>query len=534
MGVGATRRTGSRNRCRVMRLPSTFVAGALLCCAASVLAQVEEQQQPEARAPRAWSIVPLVSVQETYTDNVGLRSTDRRSDWVTDVSSGVRVEGRTARLNLHLDYRLHELLYARASGATQTQQELNSRMSLTAVENLLFVDMDGAIFRQPLSPLGTQSAAAYSINSNSVETSSYRFSPYLRSRLGGYVDSEVRYSKSQTHADSSIASGLTVDAWSGRFVGDTMFSVLGWALDVSQQRSQYSRGPTNDSEQVRGMLNVRVTPELKLSASLGKERNDYLSATMESYDTRGVGFEWHPTQRTNISVFREKRFFGNGHTIALSHKWSQSVISYTDNRNVSTTPTQNNAVNLGVTNYDFKNAEYMATIPDPVARAAAVAAFFAANPAYAPNALIGTLSANLLTSQATAQRRQQLSYLIQGVRNDLTIDWLRAEDERLGSAFLVGLADLSQVTTLRQQGMSFGWVYRLTPMTSLNVTGSQMHSIGSGEGGLKATQKSLAASLSTKLGARTRAALSARRTVYDSPTNPYTENAISSAVSVEF
>ena len=81
------------------------------------------QSSTEAGFParRAWNIVPSVTVQETFTDNVAPGQGTKTSDQVTEISPGVRLDGNAARLKMHLDYHLTELLYAQGTRGSQTQ-----------------------------------------------------------------------------------------------------------------------------------------------------------------------------------------------------------------------------------------------------------------------------------------------------------------------------------------------------------------------------------------------------------------------------
>ena len=68
-------------------------------------------------------------------------------------------------------------------------------------------------------------------------------------------------------------------------------------------------------------------------------------------------------------------------------------------------------------------------------------------------------------------------------------------------------------------------------IAAVNLLVSRQESTGSGSNTLKTTTTLYQANVSTKLGARTMGSLSARRSEFDSNTNPYTENALVGTVS---
>lgn len=479
---------------------------------------------------RAWAIVPRITVQETLTDNVALGSNNKKSDQITEVSPGVRMEANTARLKMHLDYGLRNLYYAQGSRGDTTQNALNAFGTLEAIEKLLFVDVSGVITQQTISAFGAQSPAYYSVNSNTTESSNYRISPYVRGRLGGLADFEARYSHSMTRSKGTTRYDTDIDEWSGRINGSTPFAALGWSLDTSAQQYDYSQGRKVESDRMRGFLTYRVNPQLKVSVSAGRETNDYLSFTKQTWNTNGYGLDWMPTERTQASVFREKRFFGNGHQVTLSHRFPLSAITYRDSRDIAALPNRLTMVGLGNI-HDLLFMQLASQYPDERERAAVVNNFL--NYYHlSPNTLV---VAGFLTSQVTVQRRQELSWLWYGVRNTLTLAFARSQNDRVGAALGLG-GDFSTASSIAQKGINVGWSHVLSAQSSLNVSTSRSRSSGVGTTGLQASnQKMFSAGVTTKLGAKTNGAVTVRRTESDGGTAvPYTENAVVGSVSMQF
>lgn len=480
---------------------------------------------------RAWDIVPSLTVQETFTDNVALGQAAKTSDQITEVSPGISVDGNTARLKMHLDYHLRELWYAHGTTGSQTQHALNSFGTFEAVEKLLFVDVNGTISRQNISAFGVQSPSYYSDNANSTETKYFRVSPYLRGHLGSATSYEARYTRSVLRAKSAGASDSDTQEWLGRIQGDTSLALLGWAVDASRQQYDYTLGRKNESDRLRGQLIYRIDPQLRLSASLGRERNDFLSLTKQSTNTTGYGADWNPTERTQLSAFREKRFFGHGHNISAKHRLPRSAVSYVDSRDISALPNQAGTVGLGNI-FDLLFSQMASSIPDPAARTAAINSLLLQN-GLSPNVQV---NAGFLSSQVTIQRRQELSYVLLGARNTLTLAVNRTRNDSLGTLLVAG-DDFSQVNSIAQKGFSVGWSHQLSALSSLNVTGSRSRNAGIGGSSavsLENTQKSLSAAVTTKLGPKTNAAVTARRTEVDGSLSPYTENAVIGSVSIRF
>ena len=484
---------------------------------------------------RAWVITPRIGLTETYSDNVNVNvgNNNKQGDFTTEISPGIRVESRTARLNAYLDYALRGLFYARQSGYNQTQNSLNTFGTFEAVEKWLFLDFSALIAQQAISAFGPQSPSNSTINNNVTETATYRLSPYIRGQAGGLVDYLLRYNLSTTRSDASAVSDINISEWIGQLRGSTPFQNLKWTIDGSQQSVDYTRGRDTDAERIRGMLTYSLSPQFRVSASVGQESNNYASLDQKTNDTYGYGFDWNPTERTQISAFKERRFFGDGHNVSFTHRFPRSSIRFSDTRDVSVLPNQFTTVGFG-TVYDLfypllANIEPYASMP-PGAKESAIA-----------NAIFSTfgvpantqVTSSFLTSRATVQRRQQLGLTLTGIRNTITL-LVSQGDDQSALASASSNDDFSQSNIVRQRGFSLNYSHRLSDISNLNALASRQESTNSGTiagtGNLKATTTIYQINLSTKLGAKTTGALSARHSEFDSTTNPYTENALIGSV----
>lgn len=505
----------------------SFLSGLMLFTSGNALAQTptadpsqaSEQDKLQMTQQPSWIIKPRISLTETWTDNANLNlgNSSKQSDLITEVAPGINIQARTARLKGYLDYSLRGQQYAQNTNSARTQNSLNAFGTLEAIDNWLFLDFSGVIAQQSVSAFGPQSPSNTSVNSNSTETSTYRLSPYVRGQVGGIAEYLLRYNVSTTRSDSSTASGIDISQFSGQLKGSTPFQRLKWTIDGNQQTTDYSTGRTTDAETYRGMLTYSLFPEFRVSASGGWESNNYASAEQEGRTTHGYGFDWNPTERTQLSVFKERRFFGDGHNISFSHRFPMSSIQFTDARDVTVLPDQFGVVGRGRL-YDFYS-QFVSTIADPTLRANMLNALIAANPFNIPGA------SSFISSQASVQRRQQLSYVLYGARNSITLMANRSESQSL-LATSIGNDDFSKSTTIRQSGLSVNFAHRLSEISNLNLLLSRQESTGGVGSSLKATTTMYQVNISTKLGAKTTGSLSIRRTEFDNSTTPYTENAL--------
>lgn len=490
-----------------------------------------------------WLIEPRISVTGTATDNVGLNAA-KKSDFVTDVTPGLRITGTGGRTSLNVDYQLHEYFYAQDSSRRRHENALNALGNIELVDNWFFLEGSGQISQQSLSAFGgaTSTSANSSLGDNSVETSTYRLSPYIRGNFGTVADYQLRYNwatnRSRNNGDSGANVGnLGSDSSEviGRLYGVTTLTSLGWSLDASSTEYKFRNGVSNEAESLRGVLTYQIDPQFRVSVSGGREANDYLSADKESYTTKGFGFEWSPTERTKIAANREHRFFGPSNSFSFSHRTGGSAWKYVETKDATTLPTQQGSVGLG-TYYDlyfnlFSSDPRFAAL-SPAGKAAFVNGFVQ-NIGLSPNA---QLQGGFLTSGVTLFHRRELSFALLGARNTVTFAATQGESSNLtqgaGSGLLIG-SDFANVNKIRQRGASVNWSHQLTPLSTFTGSLSRLNSVGSGAVALETNETMVLLNVFTRVGPKTLAGIGARRVVVDGSTN-YTENALTATLSHRF
>lgn len=491
----------------------------------------------------AFVIKPRIRLGETWSDNVdvGRSQNSKTSGLITEIAPGIHIDARTARLQAYFDYSLIGLYYTEPSGYSRTQNALNTFGTLEAISNWFYLDFSAVIAQQAISAFGTQTASTSYQNSNSTETGTYRLSPYIRGRLGNDVNYLLRYNWSTTQASASNVSDINLSEWSGQLSGGTAFKNLRWSVDASQQTAEYSLGRKTEAERLYATATYQLIPQFRISLSGGQESNNYASADQISHNTSGYGFDWNPTERTQFSVFKERRFFGDGHRINFSHRFPLATVTYTDTRDVSVLPNQFSTVGVG-TMYDLIYQTMLIQIAqDPSFNGNPV--LIAQEAAFRTNFLLSTfgipanaqVTSSFLSSRATVQRRQQLALAMQGARNVLTLMVNRNENQSiLATQAINDDFFANNLTGIRQTGFSINLAHRLSEQSSLNVLATRQNSDSLGNSSLRTTTTTYQANLISKLGSKTSATVGVRRTEFDSPSNPYVENAVLGSISVTY
>lgn len=515
-------------RFQTMSFKRTGIWALLFVNSGNIFAQGQTSLLSEPEPARSISIVPRLSVTESLTNNAFLTANARKSELITEISPGIQISSNSGRIRGFLDYSLRNLIYAQNADARTFQNALNSFVTVEAVSNWAYLDLNGNISQQAISAFGAQSPSNLNSNPNRTESRTFRLSPYLRGKLSSFADYEARYSLTTNRNESSLASNVTSNEVLVKVRGQSTSASLGWSLDANRQSTTYAAGRKTDADSAIGNLSYAINPQLNLSFSGGKEANNYTTVNTKSSFTSGLGFVWIPSDVTRLSASRQNRSFGSSHSISVEHRTGRTAWRFNDSKDVSTIPSQSGSVGLGSL-YDLVFSQFAAREPDPILRASQVNDFLQVN-GLNPSA---TVVSSFLTSAVSLQRRQDLSFVILGVRDTVTFSLNRSEGYRLDSIVGSSSDDLSNAVAVRQRGLSVNYAHRLTPDTSLNVIASTQKSADS-QGAQSNSTKSLNVSVSTKLGTQSKAVLGARRVVFESPTSPYTESAVTGTLNVQF
>ena len=481
----------------------------------------------------SWNVTPRITVNETATDNVALSEKNRKSDLITDISPGIRVEGVGGRSRVNFDYQLHNLIYAQDSSRNNTQHSLNALGTLEAVDNWLFIDASGNISQQGISAFGGSTSTGVNVNANSntTETSTYRLSPYIQGSFGRFADYQLRYSLSTTNTSASNNFDSKTRELTGTLKGETPLASLGWSVNASRLMTDFSNRSGNEADRLQGTLTYNFNPQFRVSVFGGREANDYLTPDKKSYTTKGAGFEWAPTERTSIAASRERRFFGDSNTFKVSHRTAQTAWRYLESKDATVQTGQQSS--LGLTVYDL--AYSLCTgfgTGTPAEQATCASALLGSTPAATP------VPGGFLSSGVTLQKRRELSFALLGTRNSVTFTASQSESQKLsqslGTGLLVG-EDLYYADNIRQRIASVAWTHQLTSTSALTGSFARSRSTGTrtGSSSLATNQNTFNVNFTTRLGPYTNAGVGLRRVVVDGTSN-YTENALTGVLSHQF
>ncbi len=464
------------------------VAIALLCAAGGTYAQeLEVTDASEAGVPPPGiTVVPRVSMTQSFTDNVNQTTSGRQAEQITEVSPGIRVVSTAGRVKGHLDYALRAIAYANTDRADSFQNALDTVGTYEVVDRLLFLDFSGNISQQAIHALGTQSGPESYNTTNRAEVSNYRLSPYLQGHLGRQANYVLRVTRQVTQSDSAAAPGTATLQSTANFDGATPLKNLGWLVEVSRVGVDYSAGRYTESDLSDAGLSYALTPQFSVFAKAGIESNNYTSLDKRSYSSNDIGLKWIPSQHMRVLASRGNRSFGDTHAVSIEYGTALVVLRFSDTRDVSAVPTA--------------------------------------------ASLVPSVVGGFVVSALSVQRKQDLELVLRGVRGTLRFIASQSESTRVDTVS-TAFDDLARAP-VNQVGARLSYLHRLSPGFNLGLATAIQRA--SGAPGLPDNWlREVGMSLTGKITRRSTLGVGLRHSDFTGAT-PYEENAVSFNLTFEF
>jgi len=433
-----------------------------------------------------WTITPFIAGQETFTDNVLLTPTNRRSDFVTGLFPGISINGESARFRATLNYSPTVELFALTPNQNFVGHNLYANGNAALVQDLLFLDARGYMSLLPTNPglttaggfaipaaipgipssiTGIPSAAGPSflnpqqgLPANQLgQVSSFSASPYLLHRFDGLGTGELRYTLSDTNTSNLQTGGFTTPGFAtqntssltnevtGSFSTGENFGRLQSRLLLDAVRSSGS-GVFSGSRQTTEVIDstYAITYRLAALASIGHENINYGGNAQTRIDDLiwSVGAQFTPSPDLSLTASYGHRNGTTSPTASLIYNITgRTTLSISYSESIYTTA-QNIANNLAISSVNSLGQIIDSRTGLPI---------LLTNPVLGLQA--GVFDTKQLTATAaTTWERDQLNTLI------YYFDSSNIGQSTPGSG-------VSQNTT----GVNLTWSHELNPVTSANL-----------------------------------------------------------------
>ena len=480
------------------------------------------QAQETSNAPKS-GVSASIDAVSTYAVNSRLGGLSG-GDLVTELRPGIRMFSRTGRVVGSLSYSMGLVNHSQDYASDSVQNNLRASFSAEAVPSWVYVDASASIGQQVLSSNGVQSVAGSALyNSNRAEVGSFSISPYVRGVLGTATNYEARINASASNTRRSIVGDSSQYGGSLSLSSALAGTSLGWGLRLSNQISDYRAGRQTTGDRVSATLSYNIDADLSLTARAGQESSNVTTLNTTRYDNYGLGISWRPTPRTRAQFDFDERYFGRSHSVWIEHRMASSSLQFSSSRSASD-PAAGQTSSQSVTLYQVYFAQAASIEPDPLLREQFVLAFMRAQ-GLDPNALVNL---SLLNTGVSVQERHQLSWSYSALRMSGSVQLFSTTSK---------VIDAPQASSTNLASRQWGYMatasYRLSPTMGVSVTGSRM--LAQATSVSAATElKSLSLNMNSQLARRTTATVSARYTVFNSPTDPYREAAVTVSLGHRF
>lgn len=420
----------------------------------------------DAQAAR-WFGTRSISGQVTATSNAAFQASgSEQADVIVEVTPrvGFRAEGGRFSAGGSLAVTASHYLARSATDRLAPTADVFAR--LEAIENFFFIDGSLRILQTFEDPFGPQPIGTSSINNQTQYE--VRITPAIRGRIGTRTQYEVQ--SDNTYVDRSGGSGGRPSAWASRNSAQLNYTPapLGGGVSYERNDAAFESGGSarRTTELARAYVNYAVTPALSIGVRAGQDRTNFPGFD-QTYDVYGGQISWRPSERTDLSVVAEKRFFGNGWQASFVHRRPRMAWTLRSSRDVSTQP----QLFLNVpTTFDVAaliNASLATRIPDPVQRARFVEDLIVSRGL--PRSLQGAV--NIYGDAASLRQDNSVALTLFGVRSSIIFSVFHAKSEQLILGSTGGVIP-AQLQDNKQFGLGAGFSRELDQRTSLNAEAS--------------------------------------------------------------
>lgn len=276
-----------------------------------------------------WMITPRFSVAENYSDNIFLSAQDEQQDFVTQVTPGLSLRGRGARVSANVDYNLQNLTYVNEGDLNRINHQLQSGLNVEVVRDVFFVDASAARYQALISSTGAISNRNFQGSNNRTDVMTYSVRPSLRHHFGTWADLRGSTAFSDTSTDSNVAGGGRGQQFNVGLSSGRRFTRLGWDLSYHTNSNNYSSGQSSSAlSGFDASGSWQFNRKLSVQGKVGFENNRFGADNDQGLEpTWSIGGTYTPSPVTSISGRFGHRSFGSTKSFDFSHRRRRLTLS---------------------------------------------------------------------------------------------------------------------------------------------------------------------------------------------------------------
>jgi len=411
-----------------------------------------------------WNIVPAFAVQTTYTDNLRLVPDEfAQGELVTQLIPAISASANGKKLSFNFDYAPQLTFYARGLSEDDIFHVLNAVGTAELADKLLFLDAGADVRQYDVTLQGAQSNNNVNVTGNRATVGTFYLSPYLSHQFGSSAVALARFTYSAWNSNDVQSFNNTADSIELDLSSGPDYRVLTGNLNYRKANIDYDRQPDLAAEVVLATGRRLITPTLGLLAQVGDENYERVVAgqptgVKDGGSRWGVGLEWVPSARTQLTAAMGQRFFGDAYFLDIAHRTRLLTLRAGYSQDVTTTRTEFfTGANGGAASY--LDPLYCTKSADPEACKQNL------------NSVVSTRGlplstngpVNFFSAAPFLQERFQVSVAMQGVRNVVIATvFVDARKELPGFSLLVD-------NNVDQNGINFAWNLPMGARTFWNL-----------------------------------------------------------------
>lgn len=452
----------------------------------------------------------------TWSNNAELGTdTEAGSDTALDVRPRIdlRIEG--ARLRLSGSAAVSAIAYANRSQPNRLLPEVDVDASLQAIPRRFIVDAGVRASQTSQNLFGARPES--SSTRNALTTAQAHLSPRIEGEAGSHTRYRLRSENVRTKGYGEGADAVTTSG-NGYYGRHSVLLErdpvpLGFRLEAQRSRTTYEDSFQDDltEDLARASITLALGDQVTVGLRGGAERNSYLDD--DARRIHGVEASWHPSERTLLSAFGEKRFFGTSWRLAFDHRMPWLAWSLLVSRGLESAPQSLFELPPSSNVPQLLDAMLTTRVPDPFERDRMVQDIMARQGL--PSSTLTPISVNAQRLSLVSLSRANVAF--NGVRGTLAFSAFHSRTE---DALTTGpLATNLAFNNNAQRGGSVTFSYRVTRTAAATAVfdWSRVTSLVSGDDS-RSRQQGVRAQMTHDVLPRTQAVWGARYRKLDSNT----------------
>ncbi len=271
-----------------------------------------------------WKIQPLLTVSESYNDNLTLTSTGVKiDDYITTISPLISVNVDSRRLKFDGRYQAQGLIYGSEDQYNTIFHQLQANGTATLVKDLFFVNSSATYSQQNINQTAAVSFDNISITNNRTNVGTARLNPYLKFKFGNSSNLLVSVDKGVVRYSGVLRDSDTSN-YQVKLDSGANFNKLLWNVYYSRNDVQTDFLADTKFEKIGAGIEYKLNRQFAVTATGGYDDNTYIRAATTqnpvNQSSWTAGVKWTPSIRTTVEAGVSSNYFSDSGYLKLSNK----------------------------------------------------------------------------------------------------------------------------------------------------------------------------------------------------------------------